>query len=67
MSTLTHVLPYLAALVVAMTVIVLFSGVYTMGSDDPDHARKSNILMRWRVALQGVVVGLVALFFMLAN
>ena len=60
-------LPYLVVIAMASTAVVLFAGLWTMGSDDEAGARYSNLLMRWRVGMQGLAVGLMALNFVLTG
>ncbi len=50
-----------------MTVVVLFAGLWTMASSDEAGAGYSNLLMRWRVGMQGLTVGLMALNFVLTG
>ncbi len=50
-----------------MTVVVLFAGLWTMASSDEAGAGYSNLLMRWRVGMQGLTVGLLALNFVLTG
>ncbi len=45
--------------------IVLMAGLVSMGFDNLISEKHSNLLMRWRVILQGVAVGLMALAFMI--
>jgi hypothetical protein len=52
----------LVGLAVAMTLGVLFAGVFSMARGGPDAPQRSNKFMRWRVICQAVAVGL----FMLA-
>ncbi len=45
--------------------IVLMAGLVSMGFDNLISEKHSNLLMRWRVILQGVAVGLMALAFLI--
>ena len=45
--------------------IVLMAGLVSMGFDNLIGEKYSNLLMRWRVILQGVAVGLMALAFLI--
>ena len=67
MAFLLAVLPWLIGLMVLAVVVVLFSGIVTMGRSGADHQRKANILMRWRVGTQLAAVLLAALYFLLRN
>ena len=65
MFTVLAVLPYLAVAVMVAVVGVLFLGVFTMSKGDAFNARWGNRLMRLRVLLQGVAVGLLAVLAVL--
>ncbi len=67
MSEIAAILPYFVVIGVATTTAVLFAGLWTMGSGDETGARYANLLMRWRVGMQGVTVGLMALNFVLTG
>lgn len=45
--------------------IVLMAGLVSMGFDNLISEKHSNLLMRWRVILQGAAVGLMALAFLI--
>ncbi len=60
-------LPYFVVIAMASTAMVLFAGLWTMGSSDAAGAGYSNLLMRWRVGMQGLAVGLMALNFVLTG
>ena len=60
-------LPYLIGIFAATTALVLFIGLYAMSAEGAFHEKYSNLLMRWRVGLQGVTLALLALFFLLTN
>lgn len=45
--------------------IVLMAGLVSMGFDNLISEKHSNLLMRWRVILQGGAVGLMALAFLI--
>ena len=51
----------------ASTAVVLFTGLWAMCSDDETVAGYSNLLMRWRVGMQGLTVALMALNFVLTG
>jgi hypothetical protein len=59
MSILLTILPYLIGLNLAAVLIILFTGLGGMGRGD---ARRSNILMRWRVGLQASCIALFLLY-----
>jgi hypothetical protein len=50
-----------AFLAMVGVVAVLMVGVSTLGASDSFRARYANLLMRWRVGLQGVAVAMLAL------
>ncbi len=60
-------LPYFAVIAMASTAVVLFTGLWAMGSDDETGAGYSNLLMRWRVGVQGLTVAPTALNFVLTG
>ena len=55
------VLPYLIGLFAVATLIVLTLGLFGMARSGVTHEKHSNILMRWRVSLQGITLALLAL------
>ncbi len=67
MSELAAMLPYFVVIAMASTVAVLFTGLWVMGSEDETGAGYSNLLMRWRVGMQGLTVALMALNFVLTG
>ncbi|MDP6573611.1 MAG: twin transmembrane helix small protein [Rhodospirillales bacterium] len=60
-------LPYLVGIFAATTALVLFTGLYAMSAEGTFNEKYSNVLMRWRVGLQGVTLALLALFFLLTD
>ncbi|HUA77032.1 MAG TPA: twin transmembrane helix small protein [Acetobacteraceae bacterium] len=48
------------------TLAVLFAGVITLAQPNHD-PRRSNVLMRWRVVLQGTALLLLAILLLLAR
>jgi len=64
MSALLSTLPYLIGIAAGATAVVLFIGMFTMAGDGDEHAEKSNVMMRWRVGLQGLTLALIALYFL---
>ena len=67
MHTLITVLPWLIGLALAGVVGVLFAGLITMARTGEENRRRSNILMRWRVATQATAIILIALYFLLTR
>ena len=64
---LATMLPYFVVIAMASTATVLFTGLWAMCSDDETIAGYSNLLMRWRVGMQGLTVALMALNFVLTG
>lgn len=50
-----------AFLAIAGTVAVLAAGISTLAASDSFRSRYANVLMRWRVGLQGLAVAMLAL------
>lgn len=67
MQTLVTVLPYLIGLSLLAVLVVLFAGLVAMARSGEANRRRSNILMRWRVATQATALILVALYFLLTR
>ena len=67
MQILITVLPWLIGLALAGVIGVLFAGLITMARTGEENRRRSNILMRWRVATQGTAIVLIALYFLLTR
>ena len=67
MSMLITVLPYLIGVFAVATLLVLFAGLMTMTSRGSAHDKYGNVLMRWRVGLQGVTLALLALHIALMS
>ena len=67
MSGLATMLPYFVVIAMASPAVVLFAGLWAMGFDDETGAGYSNLLMRWRVGMQGLTVALMALNFVLTG
>lgn len=40
----------------AAVLLTLFAGLFTMGRGTKNSSKRSNILMRWRVALQAIAI-----------
>lgn len=66
MNGVLTMLPYLVGIAAMATAIVLFAGLTTMGAEAAENARYSNLMMRWRVGLQGLTLALIALWFLLS-
>ncbi len=60
-------LPYLVGIFAGTTALVLFIGLYAMSAGSAFNEKYSNVLMRWRVGLQGVTLALLAIFFLLTD
>ena len=56
------ILPYLIVVAMAATAIVLFEGIGVMASHAPDRDETENMMMWWRVGLQGLTIALLALY-----
>jgi hypothetical protein len=56
-----HLFATVTFLAMAGVVAVLTVGVSSLGASDSFRARYANVLMRWRVGLQGLAVALLAL------
>ena len=65
MSIALAVLPWLIGTGMVVVVGVLFTGIVAMSRGGAFNARYSNYLMRLRVISQGVVVGLLLIYFLL--
>jgi len=39
--------------------------MFTMAGEGDEHVEKSNVMMRWRVGLQGLTLALIALYFLM--
>lgn len=68
MTAFTSALPYLIAIFAGATALVLFVGLFTMAAEtetEHNQSNRSNIMMRWRVGLQAVTIGLLGLYFLL--
>ncbi len=64
MSMLLNVLLGVA---LAATLIVLLSGMYSMARGDEFNRKYGNVLMRWRVALQGCALLLLVLVMLFSD
>ncbi|MEO9969390.1 MAG: twin transmembrane helix small protein [Hyphomonadaceae bacterium] len=55
------ILPILLYITAAALLIVLAFGLFNMTRSDAKQASRSNILMRWRIGIQAVAIGLLVL------
>ncbi len=60
------ILVILIGLALIATLGVLFAGVITLAQPQHD-PRRSNMLMRWRIVLQGTALLLLALLFLVSR
>ena len=65
MTFIGIIVPLLVGLAMLGVGVVLVAGLVSMGFDNLISEKHSNLLMRWRVILQGVAVGLMALAFLI--
>ncbi len=65
MSFVGIIVQLLIGIAMLAVAIVLMAGLVSMGFDNLIGEKYSNLLMRWRVILQGVAVGLMALAFLI--
>ena len=65
MTFIGIIVPLLVGLAMLGVGVVLVAGLVSMGFDNLISEKYSNLLMRWRVILQGVAVGLMALAFLI--
>ncbi len=61
------VLPYLIGFFAIATLVVLTLGLLGMARNGVTHVKRSNLLMRWRVSLQGITLALLALHIALTS
>jgi len=67
MIIFVSVLPYLIGFFALATLTVLVIGLLGMARNGGSHEERSNILMRWRVSLQGITLALLALHVVLTS
>ena len=65
MTFIGIIVPLLVGLAMLGVGVVLVAGLVSMGFDNLISEKYSNLLMSWRVILQGVAVGLMALAFLI--
>ena len=65
MTFIGIIVPLLVGLAMLGVGVVLVAGLVSMGFDNLISEKYSNLLMRWRVILQGVAIGLMALAFLI--
>ncbi len=63
MSFIGIIVQLLIGMAMLAVAVVLMAGLVSMGFDNLISEKHSNLLMRWRVILQGVAVGLMAVAF----
>ncbi len=61
------ILPILLYITAAALLLVLAFGLFNMTRKDAKQASRSNILMRWRIGIQAVAVGLLVLMGLTAG
>ena len=67
MSMIISILPYLIGVFAVGTLAVLVAGLVTMTGGERVHDKYGNVLMRWRVTLQGITLALLALHIALSS
>ena len=65
MSFIGIIVQLLIGMAMLAVAVVLMAGLVSMGFDTLISEKHSNLLMRWRVILQGLAVGLMALAFLI--
>ncbi|MEP3247849.1 MAG: twin transmembrane helix small protein [Sneathiella sp.] len=60
-------LDYLIIAAMAATALVVLVGVLTMSGSKGKNARRSNILMRWRIGLQALAITLIMISLWLGS
>lgn len=65
MSFIGIIVQLLIGMAMLAVAVVLMAGLVSMGFDNLISEKHSNLLMRWRVILQGVAVGLMAFAFLI--
>lgn len=63
MTYAANILPYLVVIALFATAAILATGLVSMASENAIDDKYSNLLMRWRVVVQGITVGLAAVAF----
>ena len=64
MNVIVTILPYLIGFFAIATLTVLVGGLLAMAGNQDTY---SNVLMRWRVSLQGITLALLALHIALTS
>jgi hypothetical protein len=67
MNIIVTTLPYLIGVFAIATLTVLVGGLLAMACNGVANDKYSNLLMRWRVSLQGMTLGLLALHIVLTS
>jgi hypothetical protein len=67
MILVVSILPYLIGFFALATLAVLVMGLLGMARRGDSYKERSNMLMRWRVSLQGITLALLALHVALTS
>jgi hypothetical protein len=67
MKIIVTILPYLIGFFAIATLTALVGGLLSMAGNRVSRDKHSNVLMRWRVSLQGVTLALLALHIVLTS
>jgi hypothetical protein len=67
MKIIVTILPYLIGFFAIATLTILVGGLLSMAGNRVSRDKYSNVLMRWRVSLQGVTLALLALHIVLTS
>ena len=67
MNLIVTILPYLIGFFAIATLTVLVGGLLAMAGNQVVQNKYSNVLMRWRVSLQGITLALLALHIALTS
>ena len=67
MTNVIQILPYAIGTGIVAVVVVLFAGIFMMSRGGAANDRYGNLLMRLRVATQGVTVLLMLTYFLLTR
>lgn len=62
-----HSFPWLIIIAVGLTFLVMASGVIGMLRPGKASARRSNIMMRYRVLFQAIAIALIAIAFLIGR
>ena len=67
MNLVVIILPYLIGFFAIATLTVLVGGLLAMAGNGVAQDKYSNVIMRWRVSLQGITLALLALHIALTS